>query len=297
MATAIIIEDDSSLDLPLVAPHGHDAGDIRSGRFGLDRMPGGAAAGEVMQWNGTAWVFAGSGSGSGGADGREVELQTSATHIQWRYVGDQAWQDLVALSTLEGPQGPAGPTGATGAAGPVGPTGPTGATGPAGPAGADAQLPAATAGQTGYLAWDGTQWVFQSDGGAGPNPDADFDLAFMSTQNLDPADSPPAYSEAAITIEAGPTEIADTSSLRSYTWNNNEGDSAQRFAYYAHRNTGGDTSYSPQFAYLDGSGNAVFSFSGISIGNLQVNGNVYRVWQLAGGNPFEDGEALAMGVQ
>jgi len=68
MATAIIIEEDSSLDLPLVAPHGHDAGDIRSGRFGLDRMPGGAAAGEVMQWNGTAWVFAAVASGPSTSD-------------------------------------------------------------------------------------------------------------------------------------------------------------------------------------------------------------------------------------
>ena len=68
MATAIIIEEDSSLDLPLVAPHGHDAGDIRSGRFGLDRMPGGAAVGEVMQWDGTTWVFAAVASGPSTSD-------------------------------------------------------------------------------------------------------------------------------------------------------------------------------------------------------------------------------------
>ena len=58
MATAIIIEDDGSFSLPPIAPHGHDAAEIRSGRFGLDRMPGGASPGQIMVWDGTAWVFA-----------------------------------------------------------------------------------------------------------------------------------------------------------------------------------------------------------------------------------------------
>lgn len=35
-----------------------------------------------------------------GSDGREVELQASATHIQWRYVGDLEWNNLVALDDL-----------------------------------------------------------------------------------------------------------------------------------------------------------------------------------------------------
>lgn len=49
--------------------------------------------------------------GIDGTDGREVEFQQTATHIQWRYVGDVVWTDLVALSAITGP------TGATGAAG------------------------------------------------------------------------------------------------------------------------------------------------------------------------------------
>lgn len=36
------------------------------------------------------------------SDGREIELQTNATHIQWRYVGDPTWTDLVAFSELVG---------------------------------------------------------------------------------------------------------------------------------------------------------------------------------------------------
>lgn len=43
--------------------------------------------------------------GSGGGDGREVQLQANATHIQWRYVGDASWINLVALADLEGADG------------------------------------------------------------------------------------------------------------------------------------------------------------------------------------------------
>ena len=46
-----------------------------------------------------------------GEDGREVQLQKSATHIQWRYEGDAAWTNLVALSELEGDPGAPGETG------------------------------------------------------------------------------------------------------------------------------------------------------------------------------------------
>ena len=44
---------------------------------------------------------------SGGQDGREVELRTTDTHIQWRYEGegDDAWRDLVALSAITGGDG------------------------------------------------------------------------------------------------------------------------------------------------------------------------------------------------
>ena len=44
---------------------------------------------------------------SGGTDGREVELRTNSTHIQWRYAGDGdgAWRDLVALDAITGEAG------------------------------------------------------------------------------------------------------------------------------------------------------------------------------------------------
>ena len=43
--------------------------------------------------------------GIDGIDGREVELQTTSTYIQWRYVGDTLWTNLIALSSLEGQDG------------------------------------------------------------------------------------------------------------------------------------------------------------------------------------------------
>ena len=49
-----------------------------------------------------------------GADGREVEFQKSETHIQWRYVGDLTWTDLVALDDLKGADGINGNNGADG---------------------------------------------------------------------------------------------------------------------------------------------------------------------------------------
>lgn len=80
----------------------------------------------------------GGGGGSAGKDGREIELQNSGTAIQWRYEGDDAWIDLVQLSSLKGEKGDKGDKGdkgETGATGPQGPQGETGAQGPAGPQG------------------------------------------------------------------------------------------------------------------------------------------------------------------
>ena len=46
-------------------------------------------------------------AGADGADGQEVELQVTATHIQWR-LGDGEWDDLIALEDLRGPAGEGG---------------------------------------------------------------------------------------------------------------------------------------------------------------------------------------------
>lgn len=46
--------------------------------------------------------------GTDGTDGREVEFNKSATHIQWRYVGETVWLDLVTLADLKGDKGDPG---------------------------------------------------------------------------------------------------------------------------------------------------------------------------------------------
>ena len=95
-------------------------------------------------WSAIDELKAGGGGGTPGKDGREIELQNSGTAIQWRYVGDSEWTDLVQLSSLKGEKGDkgdkgdkgeTGATGPQGETGPQGPTGPQGETGPQGPAG------------------------------------------------------------------------------------------------------------------------------------------------------------------
>jgi hypothetical protein len=86
-------------------------------------------------------------NGSDGIDGREIELRVSGKYIQWRYVGQDLWKNLIALEDLRGPKGdkgdkgergepgPQGPAGFSGSDGERGPQGPMGYTGPAGPQG------------------------------------------------------------------------------------------------------------------------------------------------------------------
>ena len=84
-------------------------------------------------------IVASSGPGS---DAREIELQKSSTAIQWRYVGDEKWNELISLAEITGPQGeqgipgPQGPTGPQGEQGIQGPKGDTGPQGEKGDAGA-----------------------------------------------------------------------------------------------------------------------------------------------------------------
>lgn len=66
--------------------------------------------GHVYVWaTGTGeWVDAGSFEGTPGApgdDGRAAEFRASATHVQWRLVGDPTWIDLLPLSELAGADG------------------------------------------------------------------------------------------------------------------------------------------------------------------------------------------------
>jgi hypothetical protein len=86
--------------------------------------------------------------GSSESTAREVELRNNGQYLQWRYVGDSNWINLVAVATLTGAigatgatgdtglRGLTGSTGATGNQGSTGDHGSTGATGPSGLQGA-----------------------------------------------------------------------------------------------------------------------------------------------------------------
>lgn len=50
-------------------------------------------------------------AGDDGDDGRQVEFQKSSTAIQWRYVGDTPWTDLVLLTAIKGDPGNPGAAG------------------------------------------------------------------------------------------------------------------------------------------------------------------------------------------
>lgn len=88
---------------------------------------GGGGGGVLMRNNGTFIQYSNDGGGSwinvisieaitgpagvngtDGTDGREVEFNKSSTHIQWRYVGDSVWIDLVVLVDLKGDKGDPG---------------------------------------------------------------------------------------------------------------------------------------------------------------------------------------------
>lgn len=110
-------------------------------------------------------IAGGSGSGTG-SDAREIELQKSSTALQWRYTGDETWNDLVSLAEITGPQGTPGPQGNPGEPGVQGPKGDPGEQGPTGPQGEPG--PKGDTGPQGEKGETGTQG---EQGPAGPKGD------------------------------------------------------------------------------------------------------------------------------
>lgn len=103
------------------------------------------------------------GGSGGGADAREIELRKSATAIQWRYTGDETWNDLVALAEITGAQGEQGIPGPKGEPGVTGAQGIQGIQGPAGPAG-----PQGEPGPKGEQGVKGEQGIQGLQGPTGP---------------------------------------------------------------------------------------------------------------------------------
>lgn len=84
-------------------------------------------------------------------DGREIELRLNEDYLQWHYVGEESWTNLVSKKDITGPQGAEGPEG------PEGPPGPQGLPGEQGLPGAD-----------GAPGKDGINGVDGADGAQGP---------------------------------------------------------------------------------------------------------------------------------
>lgn len=93
---------------------GPEGGDGAAGADGADGADG--ATGPTGPTGPTGAAGANGADGADGADGREIEVQNSGTYIQWRYVGDAGWTNLVALSAITGPAGTNGTNGTNGAA-------------------------------------------------------------------------------------------------------------------------------------------------------------------------------------
>ena len=100
---------------------GKDGADGKDGKDGIDGAPGKDGADGKDGKDGIDGADGKPGAdgkdgadGQPGADGREVELRTTETHIQWRYVGDTEWKNLIALSEITGPKGDKGDAGEKG---------------------------------------------------------------------------------------------------------------------------------------------------------------------------------------
>ena len=70
-----------------------------------------------------------------GIDAQEIQLQKTATEIQWKRTGETTWTTLITLAAIKGDTGPKGDQGYTGPKGDQGYTGPKGDKGDPGPKG------------------------------------------------------------------------------------------------------------------------------------------------------------------
>ena len=61
-----------------------------------------------------------------GIDAQEIQLQKTATEIQWKRTGETTWTTLITLAAIKGDTGPKGGQGDTGPKGDKGDTGPKG---------------------------------------------------------------------------------------------------------------------------------------------------------------------------
>lgn len=133
-----------------------------------------------------------------GNDGREVQLQKTATHLQWRYAGVEAWTDLIALSQITGPSGNTPGVAMSGdqitVNGVV--VGPH-LTGPAGPSAGWVLLGSATANNSAAIYVDGVV-------------SADYDVYLVTFANITQTGGDPGYAELLLRSAAPYSNIPGT---------------------------------------------------------------------------------------
>lgn len=83
--------------------NGNDGQDGADGLNGTDGRDGADGRDGIDGQNGQ--------DGTNGTNGREIELQKDLYYIQWRYVGEPGWRNLIAYSDLKGEKGDTGATG------------------------------------------------------------------------------------------------------------------------------------------------------------------------------------------
>lgn len=116
-------------DIGLTGPQGSQGPQGERGLQGLQGERGLQGPQGIQGLSGT--------NGLNGTNAKEVEFQKSLTHIQWKYVGDENWNNLVALVDIKGEQGIQGIQGTQGERGIQGVQGVAGSNGTNGTNGID----------------------------------------------------------------------------------------------------------------------------------------------------------------
>ena len=95
---------------------GKDGSNGSNGTDGVDGLSAYEIAVKLgFEGNELAWLESLRGKdGQNGTDGREVEFNVTPTHVQWRYVGESTYKDLIPLDTLRGQDGSNGSNGTDG---------------------------------------------------------------------------------------------------------------------------------------------------------------------------------------
>ena len=129
----------------LTGKDGQDGQDGKDGTDGQNGTNGTNGLDGTTGQNGTDGLNGTDGqdgtNGTNGTDGREIELQKDLYFIQWRYISEPGWRNLIAYAELKGEKGDKGDDGLSGTPGAQGEQGMQGPKGDKGDPGEDGHTP------------------------------------------------------------------------------------------------------------------------------------------------------------